>query len=165
MDPTSLNLHRRRELLKVLNKLKNNIRRTQTLLFKADEILNGLEVEVIDFQAESDSYVGENETLMRVEHEREEIVVGAAAGDSSSALKLGDRVVWLIRNDEPVVGTVLWMGMMSDGLVAGVEFDDAIGNTDGNLDGKEIFKCQPKHGRFVLVRELILWKDFTGDRY
>lgn len=106
----------------MLNKLKNNIRRTQTLLFKADEILNGLEVEVIDFQAESDSYVGENETLMRVEHEREEIVVGAAAGDSSSALKLGDRVVWLIRNDEPVVGTVLWMGMMSDGLVAGVEF-------------------------------------------
>jgi hypothetical protein len=38
-------------------------------------------------------------------------------------LQIGERVVWLIRDDdEAVLGTVVWIGMMSDGLVAGVEF-------------------------------------------
>jgi hypothetical protein len=49
--------------------------------------------------------------------------------DSSSSalqggckLSLGDRVVWLLENDRVELGTVQWLGLMHDGIVAGVEF-------------------------------------------
>ena len=36
--------------------------------------------------------------------------------------------------------------------MCGVVFDEAVGDTDGTLDGEQLFQCAPGHGMFTDVR-------------
>jgi len=74
-------------------------------------------------------------------------------------LKSGDMVVWP-SPEENHNGRVTWIGIVDNVIFAAVLCDDPIGNTDGVINEKLRFECNPEYTRLIPVRELILQEDF-----
>jgi len=68
----------------------------------------------------------------------------------SRALKIGDVV--LISDPSEGIGVVRYIDEIN--YVVGIELTDPLGNSDGSLHGKTHFKCRPKYGIFVSVRDI-----------
>ncbi|CAL8104556.1 unnamed protein product [Orchesella dallaii] len=81
-----------------------------------------------------------------------------------SGLCVGDKIVW-VKDDVPEIGTVRWIGKIRNQFYSGIEFDKPIGNSSG-LYGygtglyKQLFTCKLSYGRFIPVKELVLYKDY-----
>jgi len=74
-------------------------------------------------------------------------------------LKCGDMVVWP-SPEENHNGRVTWIGIVDNVIFAAVQCDDPIGNTNGVINEKLRFECNPEYTRLIPVRELILKEDF-----
>ncbi|KAI1285259.1 hypothetical protein HDE_11907 [Halotydeus destructor] len=79
-------------------------------------------------------------------------------------LSLQERVAWLV-DSSPEFGTVKWIGRMpqvSSTWTVGVEFDNAIGNSDGIYRSRRYFQAKENYAKFLPLASLTKVDNYIG---